>query len=247
MSQPVLVAQGLTLGYAGREILREVTFTIHPGEIWFVIGANGAGKSTLLAGVLGQIPARAGTLILGLELADRRRLGFVPQRLDPNPHVPTTVEEFVALGFAGLGLDRATRDRRLGLALDRVGLAGVLRAALGELSGGQRQRAAIARALVRDPLLLVVDEPTAGLDLVAERELLQLLAHLNRDQGLAVLFVAHDLGLVAGRATHVALVAGGRVHAGPAAEILTSERLSHAFGLPLLVHQDAGRTTIIPG
>ena len=241
---PVLGARDLALAYGGQVVLREVTLTVMPGEAWFVIGPNGAGKSTLLKAMLGLLAPRSGDLALCRTLDDRSRLGFVPQRLDLPATVPTTVREFVALGFTGLGLARSERQRRQAAALDQVGLTTALDAAMEDLSGGQRQRAAIARALVRDPLLLVVDEPTTGLDLVAERDLLALLRTLNRDRGLTIVFVAHDLGLVAAHATHVALVAAGRVTAGPAHQILTTDRLSQAYGLPIQVRLDDGRPSI---
>jgi ABC-type Mn2+/Zn2+ transport system ATPase subunit len=241
---PVIGALDLSLAYGGRVILREVTLTVMPGEVWFVIGPNGAGKSTLLKAMLGLLAPRSGDLALCRALDDRARLGFVPQRLDLPATVPTTVREFVAMGFTGLGLDRAERQRRQVAAITQVGLTATLGESMEELSGGQRQRAAIARALVRDPLLLVVDEPTTGLDLVAERDLMALLTSLNRERGLTIVFVAHDLGLVAAHATHVALVAAGQVVAGPAERILTSERLSQAYGLPIEVRQDDGRPSI---
>ena len=241
---PVIEAQDLSLAYGGRVILREVNLTVMPGEAWFVIGPNGAGKSTLLKAMLGLLAPRSGDLSLCRALDDRARLGFVPQRLDLPATVPTTVREFVAMGFTGLSLDRGERQRRQVAAITQVGLTATLGESMEELSGGQRQRAAIARALVRDPLLLVVDEPTTGLDLVAERDLMALLTSLNRERGLTIVFVAHDLGLVAAHATHVALVAAGHVTAGPAERILTSERLSQAYGLPIQVRQDDGRPSI---
>jgi ABC-type Mn2+/Zn2+ transport system ATPase subunit len=244
MALPVVSAKGLALAYGDHVILRDVELRIMPGEAWFVIGPNGSGKSTLLKAMLGLLSPWSGDLALTAELDDRRRLGFIPQRLDLPATVPTTIREFVNLGFTGLGVNRREQVRRLVEALEQVGLAGCQREAMAELSGGQRQRAAIARALVREPLLLVVDEPTNGLDLVAERDLMDLLAHLHRERQLTMIFVGHDLGLVAEHASHVALVAEGGVLVGPAAEILTSTRLSKAFGIPITVDGDPGHLRI---
>lgn len=232
---PVVSAEGLTIAYGGRRVLSGVKLRILPGELWFVIGPNGAGKSTLLQAMLGLLPARAGGIALARELDDRQRLGVVPQRVDAPTTVPISVREFVSLGFTGLSLERNARQQRLRAALDRVGLAGREHDALTALSGGQRQRAAIARALVRDPLLLVVDEPTAGLDLVAEHEVLRLIVELNRERGLTVIFACHDLAIVAAYATHIAVVANGGVLAGDAATILTTTTLSRAFAVPITV------------
>lgn len=241
---PLVSAGDLALAYGGRRVLERVNLRIMAGEAWFVVGPNGAGKSTLLKALLGLIEPADGAIGVARALDDRSRIGVVPQRIELPASVPTTVREFVDLGFAGLALPAAERHRRLVLALARVGLEGRQRQAMGELSGGQRQRAAIARALVRDPLLLVLDEPTTGLDLVAERDLLALIRDLNRERALTVVFVAHDLQTVADHASHIALVAGGTVVAGPAADILTSELLTTAFGCPILVDEIAGRRSV---
>lgn len=229
--RPLVAARDLVLAYGGHEVLRDVTLRIMPGETWFMIGPNGAGKTTLVKAMLGLVPPRAGSLALARELDDRRRLGFVPQRIDGLGAVPTTVREFTALGCAGLGLVAAERHRRCAAALAQVGLEGCLDLDLDHCSGGQRQRAAIARALVRDPLLLVVDEPTNGLDWVAARDLMDLLDRLTRERHLTTVFVAHDLDLVARHASHVALVARGTVAVGDAAALLAPERIAAAWGV----------------
>jgi len=244
--RPVLAASGLTLAYGRRTVLHNVAFTVMPGEFWFIIGPNGAGKSTLVKAMLGLLAPTAGSLALARELDDRQRLGFVPQRLAMSETVPMTVREFVDLGSTGLTLTRGERQRRLVAALERTGIADLTRRDLRELSGGQRQRALIPRALVREPLMLVVDEPTTGLDPVAEQGLMEVLATLHHS-GLTVVFVAHDLAMVAERGSHVALVAGGTVRTGTAAEVLTTATLSAAFGVPMTVQRTAVGTFVQVG
>jgi ABC-type Mn2+/Zn2+ transport system ATPase subunit len=229
MTAPVIEARGLALAYDGRPVLADVDLAVRRGEFWFLVGPNGAGKSTLLRAIVGMLPARAGTLRLDPEHAGREHTGFVPQRCDLNPALPTTVREFVLLGTVGLA---ARRDEaaRLDEALERSGLRGMAMRDYWSLSGGQRQRALLARALVRRPRLLLLDEPTNNLDPGAEEALLSLLARLNADEGLTLLVVTHDLRMAARHASHVALVAHGRVRAGTRETVLQPEALREAFG-----------------
>lgn len=244
---PLVSAGDMTLAYGGRRILSHVSFSMMAGEMWFVIGPNGAGKSTLLKAMLGLLAPVEGDIGLARSLDDRSRIGFVPQRIELPSTVPVTIREFVDLGFAGTRLGGAERRGRIDAALQRVGLSERRAESMTELSGGQRQRAAIARALVCDPLLLVVDEPTTGLDLVAERDLLGLIRDLNRERHMTVVFVAHDLAMVTDHASHVALIANGSVHAGPIEKIMTGERLTKAFSCPISVATSDGRLRLEVG
>jgi zinc transport system ATP-binding protein len=198
-------------------VLAGVDLTIRRGEFWFVVGRNGSGKSTLLGAIVGTLAPRAGSLRLDPALAPRQRLGYVPQRCDLNPSLPTTVREFVLLGLVGLRATRADERARLEWALGRAGLGGMADRDFWALSGGERQRALLARALVRRPSFLVLDEPTTHLDPEAEEALSRLLADLNREERLTLLVVTHDVAMAARYATHVALVADGRVRGGPRA------------------------------
>jgi ABC-type Mn2+/Zn2+ transport system ATPase subunit len=237
---PIIEADGLTLGYHGRPVLERVALRVHAGEFWFLLGRNGAGKSTLLRAIVGTLAPMAGTLRLHPTLASRERLGFVPQRTELNPALPTTVRELVVLGTVGLRLARAEERERLGWALARAGLAGMERRDVRALSGGERQRALVARALIRRPTLLLLDEPTNNLDPGSEDALLHLLGELNRTEGLTLVVVTHDLALAAHHATHVALAAEGTVTAGPRRDALTPEALRRAFGLDVGTGLDLG-------
>jgi ABC-type Mn2+/Zn2+ transport system ATPase subunit len=198
--------------------------------VWFVIGPNGSGKTTLLRAVLGLLAPLRGELWLHPHVADRSHVGYVPQSSDWNPALPTTVREFVSLGLVGTRVHGAERAERQRWALARAGLEGRERVDYRELSGGQRQRALVARALVRRPRLLILDEPTEELDVVSEAAILDTLEELVRSEGTALLFVTHELELAARRATHVALFSGGRVIAGPRADALGDAALEQAFG-----------------
>lgn len=227
----LLEARGLTLAYDGTPVLRDVTLTVREGEFWFLLGRNGSGKTTLLHAMIGVLPPRAGTLWRAPELASRVRLGFVPQRSELRRTVPTTVREFVLLGTVN-GDPRGRRDEpALDRALAHVGLAGMAGRDYWSLSGGERQRALVARALVRRPSFLVLDEPTTSLDPGAERALVHLLADLNASERLTLVVVTHDLGMAARHASHLALVADGTVTAGHRDAVLTPGILERVFGV----------------
>ncbi|MGH7966754.1 MAG: metal ABC transporter ATP-binding protein [Candidatus Binatia bacterium] len=227
----VLTTTGLSLGYVDRTVLRDVNLEIRSGEFWVFLGPNGSGKSTLLRALVELLPPRSGHLWRHPERARPDVIGFVPQRCDLNPTLPTTVREFVLLGLAGLRVSRQDQARRLAWALEKIGLNGMERKSYWALSGGQRQRALVARALVRQPTLLLLDEPTSNLDPATEEALVQLLVALHRDQGLTVLLVTHEFALAARYATHVALAHTGTVLAGPRQEVLTESNLEWLYGM----------------
>jgi ABC-type Mn2+/Zn2+ transport system ATPase subunit len=227
---PVIArTEGLVLAYGRKPVLRDVTLEVRAGQYWFFLGANGSGKTTLLRALLGILPPRDGRLWTDPEYAGPRVTGFVPQRCDLNPSLPTTVREFVLLGLVGLAVRGGERSDRLRAALEQVGLGSHVDASFWSLSGGQRQRALVARALVRRPRLFALDEPMSNLDFAAEDRLLAFLAALNRDERLTMLYVTHKLDVVRRYATHVALFLAGSVIAGEADAVLTPANLRRAF------------------
>jgi ABC-type Mn2+/Zn2+ transport system ATPase subunit len=235
----VLRISQASLSYGGHPVLKDVSLEVNAGDFWFLLGTNGTGKTTLMRLVLGVLSPDSGTIRLASAYG-RESLGYVPQRCEWNPHVPTTVAEFVRLGLVGSSVDRRGREERLAGALDTVGLAGLARQDFAALSGGQRQRALIARALVRRPRLLLLDEPTSGLDPGVEDDLLRLLAELNAEQRLTLLFVTHDLGLASRYATHVALFRHSTVVSGSGVEMLNEENLRRVFGARVDSHHLGG-------
>ncbi len=238
-SVPVLDAVGLRLGYGGPPVLDRVELRVNRGEFWFFLGPNGQGKTTLIGGLMGRVRPELGRVTFHGEYAQRDRLGFVPQQCGLKPTLPTTVGEFVRLGLVGISCRKPAREQRLAKALADVGLDAMQRKEFWSLSGGQRQRALVARALIRDPRLLIADEPTSGLDLSVETALYQSLAELNRAEQLTVILVTHDLAVAARYGTHLAVIAHGRVAAGPADEILRSGKLEEAYEVPIAVSHDA--------
>lgn len=203
----ILVAlDDVAVGYGRTTVVEHATFAVRAGEAWFWLGDNGAGKTTLVNALLGTLAPRAGKVQRSVT---RAQIGYVPQRCDWNLVLPTTAAEFVELGLCGL-TGRADRAK-VGNALAAVGLPGFEERSYRELSGGQRQRLLLARALVREPRLLVLDEPTNGLDPESEHTLLGIVDRAARERGVGFVFVTHRLDLAAANATHLLRFAGGTV------------------------------------
>jgi ABC-type Mn2+/Zn2+ transport system ATPase subunit len=183
--------EGAAFGYGERPVLAGLDVRLRRGTLVGVAGPNGSGKSTLVRGVLGLLKPLQGRV-----LNHARSLGYVPQRDTLDALYPLTALEVVRMGaygrLGGLRLLRREERQRARQALERVGLAGEAQRLFARLSGGQRQRILLARALVMAPEVLVLDEPTSGVDADAEAAILQLLGELRED-GLAILFVSHRL------------------------------------------------------
>jgi ABC-type Mn2+/Zn2+ transport system ATPase subunit len=228
--EAVLRVSGARLGYSGAVVLEGVDLRVGRGEFWFVIGPNGSGKTTLLRALLELLEPMAGRVERDPRYAARARTGFVPQQCEFSQALPTTVREFVSLGAIGGDRPRSSRGGDLAWALERAQLEGMEDRDYWSLSGGQRQRALVARALVRRPSLLVLDEPTEGMDLRSREEFLSTVASLHRVEGSTVLFVTHHIEVVARYATHVALVHDGRLIGDERDQVLGVELLRRAFG-----------------
>lgn len=238
---PIVEVQEATFGYGRNVILESVEMRIHDSEFWCFIGPNGEGKTTLIKALLGALRPKRGLVWMRPDFARRTRIGFVPQNCDLNPSVPTTIQSFVLQGTAGLAVDESKLKRRVQKSMEVMGIQRIRDRSIWRVSGGQRQRAMVARALVRDPLLMIVDEPTAGLDLAASSGLLKTITELNRQHRITVIFVTHDLQLAGRYATHLAVFKNGRVKCGPVGEVLTGENLEAAFGVPTEVRaEDSG-------
>ena len=226
MTGPVVDARDVTVAYDGRPALTGADLRVEPGEVVAVLGANGSGKSTLVRSLVGLTTLSRGEVSLfGTPLhrfRDWPRVGYVPQRTGAATGVPATVREVVATGR----LSRLGRLRRAGAA-DRAAVAQAIATvdladrtddSVATLSGGQQQRVLIARALSSEPDLLVLDEPTAGVDLASQEALAVALSRLVAD-GTTVVLVAHELGPLHGVISRAVTLADGRVlHDGPPPE-----------------------------
>jgi zinc transport system ATP-binding protein len=201
---PVVELRHVDFAYAaGRPVLQDVNLTIEAGEFVAIAGPNGGGKTTLLRLALGlERPTRGQVLLFGepaRSLRDRTRLGYLAQRSQVALHAPVTVRELVEAGRAAQRpIGRLRREDRSAIdaAIERVGLGPLMRRPLQELSGGQQQRAFIGKALAAEPSLLVLDEPTTGVDVEAQEALGALLERLHSDLGVTILYVSHEFGAV---------------------------------------------------
>ena len=232
----LLTLRDVSLGYDGRPVLAHVTLTVERGEFLALLGPNGAGKTTVFRGMLGLIPLLGGRVTWGFDRAARPP-GYVPQKETLDPIFPLTAREVVLMGtYAGLAplwpVGRRRRERALA-SLALVGQADLAEHPFWALSGGQKQRVLIARALATEPEVLLLDEPTAGIDPGAEAQIMDVIARLNRDRGLTVVLVSHHLRLVRALVRWVLWVEDGVVRKGPTAEMLSPERLAGAFGMPV--------------
>ena len=240
---PVLTAHALSFAYDEALVVDDVGFSLAPGEFVALVGPNGSGKSTLLRLLLGLLrPATGHVELFGAaprELDEPGRLGYVPQRGRLTPELPTTVREVVAGGRLSrrewwrhpTAVDRDAVEH----ALTAVALTDLGDRLITELSGGQQQRALIARALVADPELLMLDEPVAGVDAESQRLFRDSLIHLVHEHQTTVLLVSHELGAVAADLDRVIVLKQRIMFDGPPAD-LAARGVSlgiHAEDLPL--------------
>ncbi len=234
MTTPAVSLVDGVVGYGGHPVLRDVSLTVAPGEVVAILGANGSGKSTLVRSLLGLTPLISGEVrwfgVPLRRLRERERIGYVPQRLGAAAGVPATVTEVVASGrlarrrwWPAWSRGRAARPRptrqddraAVTAAIATVGLTDKANAPVASLSGGQQQRTLIARALAAEPEVLVLDEPTAGVDAASQQAFAEALAQFTTGGG-TVLLVAHELGPLEPLVTRAVVLHGGRVvHDGP--------------------------------
>lgn len=214
-------ATGVDVTLGGRRILAGVDLAVAPGQVLALLGANGSGKSTLVRALLGVVPVSAGSVrLFGEPLgpsAPWHRVGYVPQRMPAASGMPATALEVVTSGLLHGRRLRAPRGgrRRALAALESVGLAERAHHRVQEMSGGQQQRVLIARALVREPDLLVLDEPTSGIDVPTQATFVDTVARLHAD-GTAVVVILHELGPFHGLIQRAVVLRHGRVaHDGP--------------------------------
>lgn len=218
MREPLIELRDVTLGYRGSPVIEHVSFVIERGEFVGLFGPNGAGKTTLLRGILQLIPVLAGQIVYHFDRTASPP-GYVPQRDTLDPIFPLSAFEVVLMGtYAKLPpLWPLGRQRRRVAArcLDQVGLAAVSGEPFWALSGGQKQRVLIARALAAQPSLMVLDEPTAGVDHAAEDAIIELIARLHQTEELTVVLVSHHLARIRSVVQSAVWVEEGRATKGP--------------------------------
>jgi zinc/manganese transport system ATP-binding protein/zinc transport system ATP-binding protein len=245
---PAIEFRGVSCGYEGRPALTGVDLTIMAGDFVGLVGPSGAGKTTLLRTVLGAVDIYAGEVrIQGHPLNRRRpRAGYVPQLETIDWNFPVTVEHVVMMGRASSGwtpwVSRRTREEAYEV-MGRLGIADFGTRHIRALSGGQQQRAFLGRALFSSPNLLLLDEPTAGVDIKTRDDILHLLDELNHE-GVTVVMTTHEINAVAAHLPWVVCVNGGIVAEGPPSDVYTPAILKRTYNADMTVIQHDGMTLV---
>jgi len=237
MIEPFIVLDNLAIGYDSQPVLADISLSVPCGSFTAILGANGSGKSTLLKTLLGLQPPLAGRIRLSPPAGAAPAFGYVPQFNQFDPLYLVTGYDVVLMGVFG-----RVRPGRLVPPSERAFVRDCLQATgaedfahqqFAELSGGQKQRVLIARALATKPNILVLDEPTAGVDAAATQALLGFISQLHQQRRLTILLVTHDLPLVRQHAEQVVWLHQGKVLSGTVAEVLTPQRLAEVFEMEL--------------
>jgi len=236
--RPFVELDGVGVSYGEVLVLDGINLTVEPGDFLGIIGPNGSGKTTLLRVMLGLLQPQEGSVRLfgqpPAAFREWRRLGYVPQRAALDPSLPVTVGEVVATGLvASLGVFQRIGGKeraRVSEALGRVGMEAHARTRIGALSTGQQQRVLIARALVSDPELIILDEPTGGVDPEAQTSFYALLQHLNREREVTLILVSHDIGVVAKEVTKLACLNRRLIFHGRPGDFLSDAALTALYG-----------------
>jgi ABC-type Mn2+/Zn2+ transport system ATPase subunit len=233
MNDAIITLEHLAIGYGGQAMLSGLSLAVARGSFTAILGANGAGKSTLLKTLLGLQPAVAGQI----QIVPPAAFGYVPQTIQFDPLYPLTGFDVALMGtFGRVGAMRFPARAEKEFVRECLHATAATEFAarkFSQLSGGQKQRVLIARALAAKPDILVLDEPTAGVDVAATHALLEFISQIHAERKLTVLLVTHDLPLVKKHAQQIIWLHNGTVLHGPVAELFTPERMAEIFEMEL--------------
>jgi zinc transport system ATP-binding protein len=242
MSKTIEV-EDLSFSYGNEPVFTQISFSVHKGDFVAVIGSNGAGKSTLLRLILGELTPSGGKIRLFdqdiRQFENWPKIGYVPQAgLQSSVNFPATAEEIVAANlFSQIGLFRFPQKEhreKSRSALELVGMEAYSKRLIGELSGGQQQRIMLARVLVNDPEIMLLDEPTTGVDARTVQSLYELLAQFNRDTGLTIVMVTHDISRAANYVSRILCLEEGSLVELSKAQV--ESELSHRHKHPIKIN-----------
>jgi zinc/manganese transport system ATP-binding protein len=259
--QTVIHLDRAAVQLGGRTVFSDVNLTVGRGQFVAILGPNGAGKTTLMRAILGLVRLESGSVtVLGRSPAQARSLiGYLPQRGGFDGSTRIRGVDLVRLGLDGarwgipVPITKTARHRRRAESarvtevIELVGATAYAHRSIGELSGGEQQRLLIAQALVRNPRLLILDEPLDSLDLPNQAAVASLLRQICSSQGVSVLLVAHDVNPLLGYLDHVIYLAGGRARCGMVDEVITSRTLSELYGSPIEVLRTTDGRLVVVG
>lgn len=254
MKNTLLQFKNVSLGYKNNTLLTSLNFEILKGDYLGIVGPNGVGKSTLLKAILGIHKQKYGDIFFNDQedrINSQLKFGYVPQRGQLDEVYPLTVEEIVIMGrYRQIGIlgkvKRIDKDKTLE-ALMHLDIYDLTQKQYSELSGGQKQRALIARALVSDPDILILDEPTDGLDVNSQNAIMKLITHFHQEHKLTIMLVSHHLSVVVNHANRIALIEKGVFQIGEVDEILNQKNLKKLYNMPIEIKNINGEKIILTG
>ncbi|MBL7031932.1 MAG: metal ABC transporter ATP-binding protein [Nitrospira sp.] len=232
-----ITVEGLCVKANGSHLVENISFSIEEGTIVAIIGPNGAGKTTLIRAVLGLIPYESGSVLMfGKPFKYNNshvRVGYVPQKIEFDRTFPLTVTEllrFTVPPFYSLPFCKRIGEERINRLLETVGMHDLMDRSIGSLSGGELQRVMIAKAIVNDPQILFLDEPASGVDIEGQERFYDLVRRLNKENGLTVILISHDLNVVYRFADNVLCMNRRLICTGKPAEALTDDVIKSVYG-----------------
>ena len=240
-----LTCENLTLGFEGQPVTKNLNFTVNQGDYLCIVGENGTGKSTLMKTILHlRNPVMSGSITTGDGLKPTE-IGYLPQQTDVQRDFPASVREVVLSGClsrCGLRPFYSRQDRlRAAKDLERLGISHLAGTSYRYLSGGQQQRVLLARALCATEKMLLLDEPVAGLDPAAAAEMYEIIGRLNKEEGITIIMVSHDITQALGQATHILHLAKEPLFFGTRDEYLRSS-IGQAFATIMIAGMEGGET-----
>ncbi|MEE8825374.1 zinc import ATP-binding protein ZnuC [Lentilactobacillus sunkii] len=217
MRETLISVENLSLNFPNHQVLSDLSFDVQRGEFLGIIGENGVGKTTLIRVILNQLKPSSGRI----RIKDGLRIGYVPQFRNVDVEYPLSIEDFISLNFTGIKLPWLSRKekQKIQKVIKQVNLEHISKRPLGLASGGEKQKAYLAQALINDPDLLILDESTASLDPNTKRELLDVVLRLNKELGLTIIFVSHDMQVIHEYPDHFLWLTKDGYTSGPISEL----------------------------
>jgi ABC-type Mn2+/Zn2+ transport system ATPase subunit len=233
-----LTVENICVKADNRHLIENITFSVEEGRIVAIIGPNGAGKTTLIKAILGLIPYSPGSVLLfghsPKDINSHVKIGYVPQKLEFDRTFPLTVAELIGFTLPPVYsfpfIKRKGKKKYISELLETVGAHELANRSIGSLSGGELQRVMIAKAIVNDPKILFLDEPASGVDIEGQERFYDLIKRLNREKGLTVILISHDLNIVYRFADIVLCINRRLICTGRPAETLTDEVVKTVYG-----------------